>query len=201
RGLYRLLSEPDPSLPRIPWHGVHLFWGDERHVPPDHPESNYRMVRETLLDEIDIPAGHVHRIPAERADAGAAADEYEDELRGFFGLRTGVLPRFDLVLLGLGRDGHTASLFPGSEALRESRRAVVATRAEGPLPRRISLTMPAINNAARVVFLVSGADKAEALRRVVRGRATIDSPPARWVRPAGGALWIVDRAAARLLAG
>jgi 6-phosphogluconolactonase len=202
RGLYALLAgEGDPSYrDRVPWASTHVFFGDERAVPPDHPDSNYRMARETLLSRVPVPADQIRRIPAERPDPRAAAAEYERAIRNFFALPPGGRPRFDLILLGLGADGHTASLFPGSPALEETASLVASAYLEPLRSWRITLTLPAINAAARVVFLVSGSGKAEALRAVLRGPDGPGSPPARRVRPADGALtFLADRPAARLL--
>jgi 6-phosphogluconolactonase len=175
-----------------------VFFGDERSVPPDHPESNYRMAYETLLSKVPIPGEHVFRLRGEAEDPEAAATEYARMLAGVFETRRGELPRFDLVLLGLGLDGHTASLFPGSPALKEVFRPVVAVHAAAAaLPQRLTLTFPPINAAARVVFLVAGAEKAKAVKAMLRDGVVL---PAAMVRPADGTLtWIVDRAAASLL--
>ncbi|HEV8578364.1 MAG TPA: 6-phosphogluconolactonase [Thermoanaerobaculia bacterium] len=196
RGLYRLLAG-DPYRECLPWHAMHFFWGDERHVPPDHPESNFRMAREAMLDAVPVPPENIHRIAAEEADAERAALLYQAELRSFFALAPGEWPRFDLVLLGLGKDAHTASLFPGSAALRERRRLVVAPWVEEQRAFRITLTPPALNHARRTLFLVSGAEKAAALRTVIEGEREPDRYPAQAVE--GNRLWLVDGAAARLL--
>ncbi|HEV2856509.1 MAG TPA: 6-phosphogluconolactonase [Thermoanaerobaculia bacterium] len=203
RGLYRLLAS-DPFRGRMPWQAIHFFWGDERHVPPDHPESNFRMAKEALLDAVPAPAANVHRIHAEEPDAERAAAEYEAEIRSFFDLAPGPpgdWPRFDLVLLGLGKDGHTASLFPGGAAVHERERLVVAAWIETQKTWRITLTPPVLNHARRSAFLVSGEDKAQALHAVVTegdGERNPDRCPAQVVE--GNRLWMVDRAAARLLA-
>jgi 6-phosphogluconolactonase len=196
RTLYRLLAS-DPYRRRLPWQALHFFWGDERHVPPDDPQSNYRMARETLLDAVPVPPGNVHRIAAEEPDAERAARLYEAELRAFFALAPAEWPRFDLVLLGLGPDGHTASLFPGSAAVRERERLVVAPWVEAQQAFRITLTPPVLSRARGAIFLVSGAEKAAALRAVVAGEPDPDRYPAQMV--AGNRWWMVDRAAARLL--
>lgn len=196
RGLYRLLAS-DPYRERLPWQAIHFFWGDERHVPPDHPQSNYRMAREALLDAVAVPPENIHRIAAEEPDAQRAAAQYEAELRAFFALAPGDWPRFDLVLLGLGKDGHTASLFPGSAAVRERERLVVAPWVEAQQAFRITLTPPVLSHARRTLFLVSGAEKAAALRAVIEGEREPDRYPAQAVE--GNRLWLVDRAAARLL--
>ena len=197
RRLYALLADPSaPFRDEIPWGRIHVFWGDERHVPPDDPQSNYRMAREDLLSRVPIPAANVHRIQAERPDASDAARAYERELVGFFALPPGALPRFDLVLLGMGPDGHTASLFPGSEALEVRDRLVVAPYVAKFGAYRITLTLPVFDAAACVIFLVSGADKADALR-AARDPHARDSPPSRRIQPSEGELlWLVDEAAA-----
>jgi len=197
RRTYELLAG-DELRAQVSWPDVHVFFGDERQVPPDHAESNYRMALESLLSRVPVPAENVHRIEG-RGDAAANASLYEDELRGFFG--DADWPRFDLVLLGMGDDGHTASLFPSTLALAE-RRAWVATNWVGKLDAwRVTLTAPAINAARRVVFLVSGASKSAPLREVLRGGRGAAPLPAQLIRPADGALeWLVDKAAAAGLA-
>ena len=201
RSLYtRLAAEPLRS--RVDWSKVEFFWGDERHVPPDHPDSNYRMARESLLSPLRIPARHVHRVRAEN-DAAAAAAAYERELIEFFRprrLTAGRLPRFDLVLLGLGPDAHCASLFPGTDAIEETTALVAAPWVEKFNSFRVTVTPPVLNAARRVVFVATGEAKAEALRAVLGG----EHDPARWpaqiVRPSDGELlWLVDRAAASRL--
>lgn len=194
RRLYRLLADPaQPFRDRIDWSATYVFWGDERHVPPDHPDSNYRMAREALLDVVPLPAGNVHRMRGEEADAAHAARSYEEELRSFF---SGP-PRFDLVLLGLGADAHTASLFPGSEAVREREHWVVAPWVEKLASWRLTLTPAVFDRAAAVIFLVQGEEKAEALRAVLEGDPDPDRYPAQAVRPeSGDLLWLVDDAAA-----
>ena len=181
----------------MPWNAIHFFWGDERHVPPDHPDSNFRMAREAMLDRVPVPAENVHRIPAERPDAQRAAAEYEATLRSFFALASGEWPRCDLILLGLGKEGHTASLFPGGDAVRERERLVVAPWVEAQKTFRITLTPPVLNQARRAMFLVSGEEKAEALHAVLEGPREPERYPAQIVE--GNRLWMVDRAAARLL--
>ena len=196
RSLYRLLAS-DEYRERLPWPSVHFFWGDERHVPPDHAESNFRMAREAMLDAVPVPAENIHRIAGEEPDAVRAAKLYEDELRSFFALAPGEWPRFDLVLLGLGKDGHTASLFPGSDAVHERERLVVAPWVEAQRAFRITLTPPVLSHARRALFLVSGAEKAAALHAVLAGEREPDCYPAQAVE--GNRLWLVDREAARLL--
>ena len=190
--LYRLLAE-EPHRAQVPWRHVHLFWGDERCVPPEHPESNYRLARETLIAHAPVAAENVHRIRGE-LEPEAAARAYDCELQDFF---CGPRPRFDLVLLGLGSDGHTASLFPGSPALDEKERlAVAATAHYADRPaRRVTLTLPAINTARQVLFLVTGSAKAGIVQAVLEGAEA--RLPARLVRPTAGQLtWLLDDAAA-----
>ncbi len=186
------LSAADPT---IPWASIDWFWGDERCVPPDHPESNFRAADEELLARLDVPVDRVHRIRGELAPEKAAA-EYESELRRAFALRAGEVPRFDLVLLGLGIDGHTASLFPGTAALTERERLAVSNWIPKLGTHRITLTFPVLNRAACVIFLVAGADKALTLRRVLYDEPTPETLPAQGVRPEEGELiWWMDRAA------
>jgi 6-phosphogluconolactonase len=195
--LYRLLADPAaPYRVQIAWASVHAFFGDERAVPPDHPESNYRMARQALLAQ--VPIGSVHRIPGELG-AGEAAVRCEADLRNHFGAVA--FPAFDLVLLGLGTDGHTASLFPGSPALRERVRWAVAGPGPPPATERITLTVPVLEEARAVVFLVTGAGKAPALRRLLLPRAGEEPVPAALLRPRGTALVIADAAAAAGLDG
>jgi 6-phosphogluconolactonase len=173
----------------IDWASWHVFFGDERAVAPDHPQSNYRLVHDTLLAKVAIPSGQVHRMEAERPDLDSAAAEYSQLLETECGAR----PRLDVVLLGLGLDGHTASLFPGTAALEVA--SAWATRGQAPAPPvdRITLTLPTLNAAAHVAFLVTGAAKADALRGVVNGTV-----PAARVRPSDGqVLWFLDASAAR----
>lgn len=199
RGTYQALADSRQSE-AVEWSRVQVFWGDERCVPPDRPESNYRMARETLLDHVPIPTDNVHRIQGELAPERAAVS-YQAALREFF-TAPGIAPRpprFDLILLGMGADGHAASLFPGTRALQEEKRWVVAQYVEKLDRWRISLTLPVLNAAANVIFLVSGSEKAEALREAL---APDGSPelPARMVNPANGELlWLVDAEAAALL--
>ena len=185
----------------LEWEKVHFFWGDERCVPPEHPQSNFRLARESLLDRLEIPAQNIHRMPGE-LEPHTAAQAYESDLRSALSARVdqGVdLPRIDLILLGLGLDGHTASLFPGSPALTEYLRWVLAQQAtDGSW--RLTLTLPVINAAAEVLFIVSGREKSHILRRVLRGTEDLRALPAQAVQPAGGdVIWLVDAQAASLL--
>lgn len=202
RGLYLLLSSKSKSVscPRVPWNKMHFFWGDERHVPPDHTDSNYRMAYETLLSKVAVLPNNVHRIKAENPNAGKAAEDYERELREFFMLEPKQLPCFDMVLLGMGADGHTASLFPGTWVIYEEQLLVAAPWIERLNTHRITLTPPAINNANLIIFLVSGKEKARALRGVLQGDYQPELFPAQIIRPIKGRLlWLVDQSAACLL--
>lgn len=199
RALYELLAG-DEFRSLVPWSNAHLFWGDERWVPPDHAESNYRMARQALLDRSPIPAGNVHRMPTEHEDPAGAAAEYARTLKAFFRVPAGELPRFDLILLGMGEDGHTASLFPGTAALGESQRWVMANYVEKLGTYRLTLTVPVINQAANVVFLVSGNSKAAVIRDVLEGEYQPHRLPSQLIRPFAGRLrFILDRAAAKEL--
>jgi 6-phosphogluconolactonase len=201
--LYALLASRE-YVSRVDWSRVHFYWGDERCVPPDHPDSNYRMARASLLDAIQPPAENVHRVPGE-LEPKLAAERYEAELRRCFDRAehfelTGGFPAFDLILLGMGPDGHTASLFPGSPALAETRRWVVANPIEALTTTRLTLTLPVLNAAASALFLVAGADKAERLGQVLSGASSPELPAQR-VRPRGvEPQWFVDGAAGRLIA-
>jgi len=177
----------------VPWRDVHLWWGDERYVPPHDARSNLRMARDALIDRVPIPPANLHPMPTTLPDPNAAARAYEQALENGFGTP---LPRFDVVLLGLGGDGHTASLFPGSPALREMTRRVVATQAPSAPATRLTLTYPVLNNAASVQFVVTGTEKAPVLRRVLQQECTPDECPASGVRPSRGELiWWLDAAA------
>ncbi len=180
----------------LPWDRIHIFFSDERCVPPNHPDSNFGMARETLLGRVRIPPTNIHPLlGADVPDEAAAAGEID--LRNFFQLRAGEVPRFDLVLLGLGPDGHTASLFPDTAALRETTRLICANWVPKLDAHRLTLTFPALNSAAEVLFVAAGVEKAQTLREVIRpGLGAPDHPAAR-VRPASGKLlWFVDEAAA-----
>lgn len=193
--LYSLWAQAEKQGRQTPWDRVHLFWGDERYVPASDPLSNYRMTRETLIAQVPIPASNVHPMPMDLPSPGAAAEAYESELRKFFGSAP---PAFDLQLLGLGPEGHTASLFPGSPALEEKHRWVVAVRAPATPPDRISFTPVVLDSGRNTFFLVAGPDKREivaALRRE-SGSATSEYPAAR-IRPSGPVVWFLDAQAAR----
>jgi 6-phosphogluconolactonase len=209
RAMFSLLAE-HPFADTVPWSSIYFFWGDERCVPPDHPDSNYRMANETLLSKVPVPKHNILRIPAEIPEPEQAAKQYADALARFFfagpgATKTGTaplsaLPRFDLVFLGMGPDGHTASLFPHSPALQAGNQVVVANYVEKFAAHRITLTAATINNARNVTFLAAGEDKAEALKNVLEGSYQPDLYPSQLIRPANGTLlWMVDEAAARLL--
>jgi len=196
RQVYELLAT-ERFKNRVEWSQVHLFFGDERCVPPEHPDSNYAMAYEALISRVPIPAKNVHRIPGE-SNPNEGALEYENELRAFFaGL---AWPRFDLVLLGMGEDGHTASLFPASAALKEMSRWVVATRNEQSRHERITLTVPVFNHARRIMVLVTGKKKAQRLKEVLRRQPGSEQLPVQAITPINGMLeWLVDADAASLL--
>ena len=180
--LYQLLA--DEFHTQVPWSRTQFFWSDERHVPPDHPDSNYRMAYEALLSRVPVPDSNVHRIHSENPNAQQAADEYEKT----------VVPRLDLILLGLGVDGHTASIFPGSEVVHETKRLVAAPWVEKLNTYRITMTLPLLNNGASIMFLVSGAEKAQIVKEVLEGPRKY---PAQFVQPNNGELiWMLDRDAA-----
>jgi len=192
RTLYRLLASQFRD--QIPWTNVDVFWADERYVPHDDPRSNYRMAKENLLDAVPCPRGNIHPIPTDLPDPDAAAREYEKMLRDYF---SAGWPRFDLVLLGMGEDGHTASLFPGSPAVEETKRWVVTAEDAAFPPLRLSLTLPVFRHAANVHFMAAGSNKAQALRHVLTGAPDPKNYPAAGVRPTQGTVtWWVDRAAA-----
>lgn len=197
RRLYSLLAG-DPELRgQIPWNRVHFFWGDERHVPPDHPESNYRMVFETMLSRAPIPADNIHRMRGEDPDVDKAAGDYAREIRRFFGIKSGQIPVFNTALLGLGTDGHTASLFPATSALAETERLAVANWVAKFKSYRITLTLPVFNNAAQILFLVNGEEKAQTLKAVLEGNRQLSRYPAQRIQPSDGELiWFLDRSAA-----
>jgi 6-phosphogluconolactonase len=184
RKLYAALTQ----TPGIPWQQTWLFWGDERYVPPDHPESNYGMVRRILLETVGVPASQVFPMPTQAGDPLRDAAEYEATLRRVFGNE---YPAFDLIWLGVGEDGHTASLFPGTAALQVQHRWVtVGQKGEEP---RLTLTYPVLNQAAQVVFLVAGASKAEIVKKALTTEAHL---PCQSVNPRGRLLWLLDAAAA-----
>ena len=208
KSLYNLLATNAKSA--LPWDRMFFFWGDERHVPPTDPDSNYRMADETMLSKIPVKVENIFRFPAENPDAAAAAESYEQTLKKFFALdlsdkksdekKHSEFPRFDLILLGMGPDGHTASLFPGTTALEEKSRLAVANWVEKLKTNRLTLTLPVLNAARNVAFLVSGIDKAPVLHEVLESDAPGEQYPSKLIRPTDGKLlWLIDRAAASQL--
>jgi len=197
RLLYEELASQAISK-RIDWQHTHLFWGDERFLPADHPDSNFALAFKALISKVDLPPANINRILTESRSVHAAAEDYEKTLRHFFPTSAGSkedthLPSLDLVLLGLGQDGHTASLFPGDQALEEKNRWVVAVdgaRASPPVPR-ITLTFPVFNKARCIIFLASGSNKREVFQRIINNPELL-AYPAAGVRPSGRLLWFVD---------
>lgn len=191
RALYRLLAST-AYRERVDWPRVHFFWGDERCVPPDHPDSNFRMARESLLDHIQVPPQNVHRMAGE-LEPHAAAAAYETELRNYF---SGELPRFDLLLLGLGEDGHTASLFPGTSALGEKQRLVAAPYVEKLDAHRLTLTLLALNAANYALFLVAGESKKNIVKEIFTSPDARRRYPAASIEPPNGLTWLISEDAA-----
>lgn len=192
RALYQLLAT-DAWRDNIDWSKIHLFWGDERWVPSSDKQSNYRMVKEALLSKVPIPPENVHRIETDRGDPPESAEEYEEEIRKFFGGD----PHFDLDLLGIGTNGHTASLFPHRPTLHISDRLVVADYIDEVKMNRITFTVPLINASRLNLFLAAGADKAEVLKDVLRGPSNSEQLPSQLVRsPQGSLIWLIDEPAA-----
>jgi 6-phosphogluconolactonase len=200
KALYGLLVN-DPALcSQVPWDKMHLFFGDERHVPPDHPDSNFRMATEAMISKSPLKPAQVTRIKGEYPDTEQAALEYEKALREYFKLKDGDYPRFDLVLAGMGNEGHTLSLFPGTKALHADGRIVVRNWIGKLYTERITLTAPAASNSAEIIFMVTGADKAPALKAVLEGPFEPEQLPAQALQPKNGKLlWLVDAAAGSML--
>jgi 6-phosphogluconolactonase len=200
RAVFELLADPNqPWRSRMPWEDLDLYWVDERAVPPDHKESNYRMTRDAMLDHVPLRSGQIHRIEGELEPEVAAA-RYEAELRNSFHLKGATMPRFDLVALGLGSDGHTASLFPFTGALHELNRLATANHVPYRNTWRITLTWPVINHASSVFFLIGGADKAAIVKEVLTGPHDPERLPCQLIWPASGILTVIlDKASAALL--
>jgi len=197
--LYAVLSGEPEFRDAMPWSKIHFFFSDERHVAPESPESNFGAARDGLFDQVDVPAANIHRVRAELPDAAEAAARYQQTISASFANATET-PRFDLVFLGMGPDGHTASLFPGSPAVRERTQWVASNPVEKLKTDRITFTFPLINRAARVLLLVTGDDKAERIASVFGGLGTAEEEPVRLVQPTDGLLeWYLDAPAARLL--
>ncbi|MEP7336713.1 MAG: 6-phosphogluconolactonase [Acidobacteriota bacterium] len=196
KAMFAILAEK-PFASALPWPAIYFFWGDERCVPPDHADSNYRMANETLLSKVAVPRENIFRIPAEDEDHDRAAANYSVTIRQFFNQPDSEFPRFDLVFLGMGPDGHTASLFPGTTALQVKDRIAVANYVEKFQTFRITLTAAAINNAENVIFLVAGEDKAATLKEVLEGEPQPQKYPSQLISPVNGELlWMLDEAAA-----
>ena len=190
--MFQILA--DQFRDEVAWSRMQFFWSDERHVPPDHADSNYRMANEALLSRVPVLASNVHRIHGENPNAADAAAEYEETI---IAVTKQPLPRLDLIFLGLGTDGHIASIFPGSEVLHETKRLVAAPYVEKFVSHRITMTLPLLNNGAAIVFLVSGAEKAAIVKEVLEGE---NEYPAKAVRPVQGELiWMLDKEAAAYL--
>ncbi len=200
KALYSLLVN-DPALrAQVPWDKLHLFFGDERHVAPDHPDSNFRMATEAMISKSPLKPEQVTRIKGEYPDADNAAFEYETALREYFNLKDSEYPRLDLLLAGMGNEGHTLSLFPGTKALHADGRIAVRNWVGKLYAERITLTAPAASNAAQVIFMVTGADKAPALKAVLEGPFEPEQLPAQLLQPKKGELlWLVDTAAGSML--
>lgn len=193
--LYSLLAT-EPYKSQIDWQLVEIFWSDERCVPPDDPESNYHLAQEVMLSRLSIPVAQVHRMPADRADRDAASQDYTHEMQRVFS--TNGIPEFDLLQLGMGPEGHTASLFPHQPSLRETQRLVMPVSVPKPPPDRLTFTPPILKAARNVLFLATGADKADALQAVIEGPSNPDEYPAQIVRPPNGEVtWMVDSAIAQ----
>ena len=178
---------------QLPWDKIHVFWSDERYVPPDHPDSNEAMARHAWLDRVDIPAGNIHPMPTDEPDPAVSARKHEEHLREFFKVQAGEIPCFDLILLGMGDDGHTASLFPHTDALQVRDRLItVGNKDSQP---RLTFTAPLINLAHCVIFIVAGANKRSALDQIFAPVADDLTYPARLIQPQGELWWLLDQAA------
>ena len=197
--LYSKLACDQDLKKQMPWQSTHFFWSDERTVPPDHAESNYRMVSEAMFKHVAVSESQIHRIHGEVDDPKRAAEEYEKEIRHHFNVSPPGVPQFDLILLGMGPDGHTASLFPGTKALNEEKRLVVSNWVPKFNTNRITFTVPLINLAANVFFLVCGEDKAATLKAVLEGPYDPEVFPSQFIKPEGDLIWFVDQAAGKLL--
>lgn len=190
--LYESLSTQD-----LPWEKIHIFWGDERYVPADHPDSNQRMARQAWLDKVAIPETNIHPMPTDGSSPAADAEKHQAQLQEFFGTAAGEFPSFDIILLGIGDDAHTASLFPQTEALQVRDRLVTVGNKDGQ--PRITFTVPLINQARCVMFLVAGAGKQGALDQIFAPEADALTYPARFIQPQGELWWLLDKAAGQEL--
>ncbi len=200
KALYNLLVSDSVLRSQVPWDKMHVFFGDERHVGPGHPDSNFRMATETMLSKAPLKGNQITRIKGEYPDAGQAAREYEEAIAAHFKLKAGELPRFDLLLAGMGNEGHTLSLFPGTKALHADGHIAVRNWVGKLYTDRITLTAPAACAAAEILFMVTGADKALALKGVLEGPYEPEQLPAQLLQPKNGKLlWLVDTAAGSML--
>jgi len=200
KALNSLLATDAALRSQLPWDKMYMYFGDERSVGPDHADSNFRMATETMLSKVPIKPEQVFRIQGEYKDTEKAAQEYEQVLRTSFKIADGQFPRFDLVFLGIGNEGHTASLFPGTKALHETKRLAARNWVGKLYTNRITLTAPVINSAARVVFMATGADKTLALKGILEGPHEPDQLPAQLIQPPNGKLvWLVDTVAGGML--
>jgi len=190
--LYEAIASQD-----LPWEKIHVFWGDERYVPPDHADSNQRMARQAWLDRVNIPAANIHPMPTDEADPAVAASKHEEQLRGFFKVQVGEFPVFDVILLGMGDDGHTASLFPHTEALQVRDRLVTVGNKDGQ--PRLTFTVPLINSARYVLFVVAGSNKRPALAEIFSATGDDQTYPSRLIQPQGELWWLLDESAGQEL--
>jgi 6-phosphogluconolactonase len=198
--LYALLAEHPSLRNSLPWDKMKVFFGDERHVGPGHADSNFQMASDAMLSKVPLRAEQVHRIKGENPDTAQAAAEYEATIQREFGLKAREFPRFDLVLLGMGSEGHTLSLFPGTKALHETQRIVARNWVGKLYTERVTLTAPTANNAANIIFMITGADKCCALKAVLEGPYEPEQLPAQMIQPSNGTLsWLVDQAAGSML--
>jgi 6-phosphogluconolactonase len=186
--LYEAIATQD-----LPWDNIHVFWGDERYVPPTDPDSNEGMARHAWLDRVAIPPENIHAMPTDEADPTVAAQKHEQQLQSFFQTSSGAFPALDVILLGIGDDGHTASLFPHTEALKVSDRLITVGNKSGQ--PRITFTAPLINQARCVIFMVAGANKQTALAHILADDGDADLYPARLIQPLGELWWLLDQAA------
>lgn len=192
KALYEAIAKQN-----LPWEKIHVFWGDERYVPPDHPDSNQKMARQAWLDRVNIPSNNIHPMPTSAGDPAADVLKHQTEIEEFFSISAGEVPIFDIVLLGMGDDGHTASLFPHTEALLVSDRLITVGNKDGQ--PRLTFTAPLINNAREVIFIVSGANKQTALAQVFAQEADAMNYPSRLIQPQGQLWWLLDESAAKNL--
>ncbi|HEY9874434.1 MAG TPA: 6-phosphogluconolactonase [Candidatus Obscuribacterales bacterium] len=181
----------------LPWEKIHVFWGDERYVPPDHPDSNQGMARQAWLDRVNMPAANIHPMPTDEADPAVAASKHEEQLRDFFKVQVGEFPVFDVILLGMGDDGHTASLFPHTEALQVRDRLVTVGNKDGQ--PRLTFTVPLINSARYVLFVVAGSNKRPALAEIFSATGDDQTYPSRLIQPQGELWWLLDESAGQEL--